>query len=231
MFKYTAVIVEPRRHNALEYVLNNFCENLSDEWGFIIFHGTENYDYIINIIENKLSEYKNRFVNLIDLGIENLTINEYSNLLYKLDFYEKIPTETFLIFQTDTLINPTYKNLINNFIEYDYVGAPWSAGFALDDKGNYLHVGNGGLSLRKKSKTIEILKQFSPNDNAYEDTFFSKYFKIMNYNIPSVEIAKTFSIETIFNPVFFGVHAPWRHLNFRDVINIFPEVKQLYDLQ
>lgn len=31
MFKYTAVIIEPRRHNALEFVLENFLTNLSEE--------------------------------------------------------------------------------------------------------------------------------------------------------------------------------------------------------
>lgn len=67
-----------------------------------------------------------------------------------INLYENIPTETFLIFQTDTLINPKYKDLIYEFIDYDYVGAPWIS------NGD---VGNGGLSLRKKSKMIEIIKK------------------------------------------------------------------------
>jgi hypothetical protein len=29
--KYTAVIIEPRQHKALQFVLNNFLENLNDE--------------------------------------------------------------------------------------------------------------------------------------------------------------------------------------------------------
>ena len=39
---YTAIILEPREHKALEYVLNNFLDNLSDEWNFIVFHGSKN---------------------------------------------------------------------------------------------------------------------------------------------------------------------------------------------
>ena len=39
--KYTAVIVEPREHKALSFVLNNFLENLSDEWNIIIMHGID----------------------------------------------------------------------------------------------------------------------------------------------------------------------------------------------
>lgn len=30
--KYTAIIVEPCKHKALEFFLNNFLENLSSEW-------------------------------------------------------------------------------------------------------------------------------------------------------------------------------------------------------
>ena len=32
MSKYTAIIVEPRKHKALELVLTNFLKNLNDYW-------------------------------------------------------------------------------------------------------------------------------------------------------------------------------------------------------
>jgi len=147
-YKYSAVIIEPRSHPALEFVLNNFTTNLNDDWGFIIFHGNLNYNYIINII-TKIPNYNIR-IKLINLNVDNLTIEMYNNLLKNINLYENIPTETFLIFQTDTLINPKYKDLIYEFIDYDYVGAPWIS------NGD---VGNGGLSLRKKSKMIEIIKK------------------------------------------------------------------------
>ena len=41
-YKYTAIIVEPREHPALEYVLQNFNDNLSNEWQFILFYGNKN---------------------------------------------------------------------------------------------------------------------------------------------------------------------------------------------
>ena len=51
-FKYTAIIIEPRKHKAIEFVLNNVCECLSDEWNVILFHGTTNTDYVKEIVEN-----------------------------------------------------------------------------------------------------------------------------------------------------------------------------------
>ena len=50
MWKYTAVIIEPRKHKALEFVLRNFIENLSDEWKILIFHGRQNKEFIQEII-------------------------------------------------------------------------------------------------------------------------------------------------------------------------------------
>jgi hypothetical protein len=35
---YTAIMVEPRKHRALEFVMKNFTENLSNNWNFIIYH-------------------------------------------------------------------------------------------------------------------------------------------------------------------------------------------------
>ena len=58
--KYTAVIIEPRQHKVLQFVLNNFLENLNDEWNVIIFHGKNNYSYLLNIIETSLKNYEKR---------------------------------------------------------------------------------------------------------------------------------------------------------------------------
>lgn len=148
--KYTAVIIEPRNHKALEFVLNNFMENLSDEWGFIIFHSNTNQTMVENITERLFAKYKNK-PKLINLKVDSkdFTIKEYSTLFYHENFYKYIPTETFLIFQTDSMILKENKDKIDNFFEYDYVGAPWPETVRLLGE---MQVGNGGLSLRKKVK-------------------------------------------------------------------------------
>lgn len=43
---YTAVIVEPRIHNALPFVLQNFHENLSSDWSILVFHGKDNSTFV-----------------------------------------------------------------------------------------------------------------------------------------------------------------------------------------
>jgi hypothetical protein len=110
--KFTAIIIEPRIHPALKYVLTNFIDNLDEDWGFIIFYGNENKDFVFNLINNYFNTEINR-IRLINLQVNNISISDYSNIFYNLKFYEFINTEYFLIFQTDSLIRNKYKHYIN----------------------------------------------------------------------------------------------------------------------
>jgi hypothetical protein len=196
-------MIEPRNHPAIEFVLNNFLENLSHEWQIIWFHGNQNIELSNQVMKN-MSKHGDR-LQKIQLDVENLNAQTYSLLLTTASFYDNIPTETFLIFQTDSIIFKNNKDKINDFMEYDYVGAPWQN----------RKVGNGGLSLRKKSKMLEIIKIFGPSEQN-EDVYFS-----LQHNIylkkPTFEKSKKFSVESVYFKQPFGVHNPWRYI--RDKIH------------
>jgi hypothetical protein len=243
---YTAVIIEPREHKALAFVLNNFLENLDDRWNIIVFHGNKNKEHVENIINTSLEKYKDR-ISLIDLKVDNLgSSNEYSSVLLDKNFYDYIPTEIFLIFQTDTLICSKHKDMIYDFIDYDYVGAPI---YTKKNEKNELYwaykenipenrtgeVGNGGLSLRKKSKMLEILnkcKITNDEQRKYEDLFFSFPCEDINgYKKPEYKISKNFSIENIINDKSFGLHKPWEIIDIdKEIKDWCPDVKKLYEL-
>ena len=226
MSKYTAIIIEPRPHKALEFVLTNFIQNLSNEWSIIIFHGNKNIEFVNNAVNTLGKKMNTRIINIVNLNVDNLNSQTYSDLFLTESFYNYIPTETFLVFQTDSMILKENKENINLFLEYDYVGAPWIWNNA---------VGNGGLSLRKKSKMLEILhsKGYLPNIN--EDIFFSHNIDAkINYNVPDYTKAKMFSVETLFYDSPFGVHNCWIHLNKAnlDFLTIkYPDIKKLINLQ
>jgi hypothetical protein len=120
----------------------------------------------------------------------------------KLDEY--IPTEIFMVFQTDSMICPEYKDLLSQFLQYDYVGAPWKDNCF---KGG---VGNGGFSLRRKSKMIQIIKNCEYNGEA-EDIFFSKSCYQVSINKPDAAKASEFSNEMTYNKKSFGIHKFWSH--------------------
>lgn len=229
MFEYcTAIIIEPRRHKALLYVLQNFLRNLPENWKIIVFHGWDNKDYVSRL----LSRLRTDRISLINLHIKNLTVPEYSSLLISEQFYQHVPTETFLIFQTDSLLLDENKHQLESFLQYDYVGAPWSRRLG-PERGGF--VGNGGLSLRKKSKMLEIIK-FKKGSNEPEDMYFSKNIdKSIPYNVPSFDTAKNFSAETIFAEEPFGIHKCWQYVHWdprlKNLLSRYPAIKELMALQ
>jgi len=206
---YTAIIVEPRKHKALHFVMKNFLDNLDKRWNFIIFHGTKNRDFVLDMIKNDFHTESNR-INLINLNVDNLYDDDYSTLFLKKSFYENIPTEMFLVFQTDSIICSNFKEKIYDFMKYDYVGAPWSSS---------KEIGNGGLSLRRKSKMLEIIENCKYNHEP-EDAFFSRGCDAVPCSKPSFEKGKEFSIEQVYSENSFGVHKPWFYIDKADQIKI-----------
>jgi hypothetical protein len=211
---YTAIIIEPRRHPALAFVLNNFNENLSEEWKIRILCGNGNKDVCDEIVKTMPR------ADVVQLNVDNFTSAEYSKFCASEEFHAHVPTETFLVFQTDTLI--LNKDKLNKFLTYDYVGAPWAA--------RCHKVGNGGLSIRKKSKMLEIIKA-TPYQRGNEDVYFVDQTAVQ-LNTPSGSEAMEFSVETIYHPEPFGVHGiSNRHDIFNKLAGDYPLLNEWKRLQ
>jgi hypothetical protein len=161
------------------------------------------------MIDSEFLSDKDR-IQLNNLNVSNLSWNQYNTLCASSDFLKKIPTECFLIFQVDTMVFPSEKNLIYEFIKYDYVGAPWL-------KHGKTHsnftgkVGNGGLSLRRKSKMLEIIKKVPYKDGMAEDAYYCIHNKVVQLYRPTYEEAQLFSMETCYSPRCFGLHKAWSY--------------------
>lgn len=131
------------------------------------------------------------------------SIDEYNNLLTSVEFWNRFEEENILIIQHDSAL---LKKGIEEFYEWDYVGAPWKF---------QQHGGNGGLSFRKKSAMIECVNRVpyinTPNNN--EDIYFSNALTILNKKLAPREICEKFSCETIFKMETMGYHAIDRYLS------------------
>jgi hypothetical protein len=229
-YKYTAVIIEPREHAALEFVLQNFNDNLSEEWQFVVFHGNKNIDYTQSICDKVFIPER---VKLVNLGVDNLTISQYSEFFYSELLYSNIPTEVFLIFQTDSIICSQFKENINQFLQYDYVGAPWDKE-EVSITGNNSKVGNGGLSLRRKSKMKEVIEKCQTikhgDDYINEDIVFSNGCGVVPLNKPTEEEAKLFSLEQVYHDQSFGIHKAYAYLDTDKIAGWCPEINTLKQL-
>ena len=206
---YTVVIVEPRAsmQNALEFIIHNTLDNLASNWTVFVFPGKENTSAVQAFIDSLPPEKKLR-VEVKDIGLTSLTIAEYNDLMMNTRLLDLIPTEVFLIVQTDSMICSPGKDLIHKFIQYDYSGAPWI----------HNEVGNGGFSLRRKSKMLEILnvcsKYYGGGMTHNEDGYFSGGCNNIKVNKPSVEEAQEFSVEQIYTgKQMFGIHKAWGYVS------------------
>jgi hypothetical protein len=89
-------------------------------------------------------------------------------------------------------------------LQYDYIGAPWKIDIPA--------VGNGGFSLRRKSKMLEIIEKYpSVDPGDHEDRYYARNILEIGGKVPSKEEAREFSQEQMSFPMSFGVHAPWKH--------------------
>lgn len=234
---YTAVLVDTRINDLFELVLDNFYNRLDKRWNFMIFCSTNNKDFLYNLINTTFSKDKYR-TTLVVLNIGNNPIGnnifyneirtfidyDYSKLMTDATFYNLIPTEMMLIFQLDTLLSDKYHNNIYNFMDYDYVGSPWK------DK-NF--GGNGGLSLRRKSKMLEIINDKNYDKNKpdfyyFEDGYFCNY---PNINMPEREISKTFSVESYHYDKSAGIHKSFCFSTPEQYKELISHIPRLYELQ
>lgn len=199
------VIIEPRKHPLLIKVIKNFMYLLQNrEWGLIIIHGTSNKEFL----KTHLQGWKN--VKYVNLFVSNLNIQQYNYIMTNLDLWECIKKhgcKHALIFQCDTVL---LKNNVDDYLEYDFVGAPWCIDW-YEINGGY----NGGLSLRNVNTMIDIIQDglpitFSNNVLVNEDIYFAFHMDKNHekYNLPNRNIAKTFSVETVFYKDPLGMHQP-----------------------
>lgn len=159
----------------------------------------------------------------------------YSKLLLTTGFYSKFSEYQYMIIcQTDAILLRDWdEKQLEDFGEYDYIGAPWHNGniiYSLAFKGVSLvkqllspkccYVGNGGLSFRNIEKSIAVLKRKHLNSkiwNSGEDTFFA-YCGMNaknNFSVAPIEIAMDFALEKESKERMeagarpFGIHA-WK---------------------
>jgi hypothetical protein len=105
------------------------------------------------------------------------SINEYSHyIVYSL--FRHVDTKHVLLVQADGYVL-NYKKWNSDFLQYDYIGAPWRvrSDAYIDPFGSHQRVGNGGFTLRSK-KLLEV-----PNHQYIEwDVNNSNFFKHMGVN-------------------------------------------------
>jgi hypothetical protein len=198
-----AVLIEFRKLPHLELLIRNAINKLGINWSYTIICGNLNHEYMINMCLKITNNIK-----VIKFNYDNLSVSDYNNLLSNKDFWNYLYGDKILIYQDDTFI---FKNNIDDFISWDYIGAPWPE----------FKIGNGGFSLRTKQCMIDVINTKSNIDGYPEDLYFTetmneyKIGKIADYNS-----AFQFSSEYTINNDVLGGHCFFLYNPYwKDLIN------------
>ena len=202
-FLCIAVIVEFRAVHQLVAVVHNVNYHIPSTWPIQIFHGKDNEHFIRNSTLAPLIGS-----NKIILMLMNGTYNKSrtSELLTDPCFWRSVRGEKILFFQIDSIMCSNSPHRVTDYLHYDYVGAPWSdeAVPAIFDK--QYHVGNGGFSIRTRSKVLALLALVKYDPNLPEDVWYAHNMHLVNGSIASIEVAKTFAVESIYYERPVGIH-------------------------
>jgi hypothetical protein len=216
-----AVIVEPRKHEFLEPVLRNVATILNSSWNIYVV--TFDIEWIKNILGSNWN------ISFIKLNVDNLTQEQYSNLLMSKEFWELFKEESILIFQSDCIF---FKEGLEKFLEYDYIGPNYYNISHMTPLSNGIQ---GGVSLRKRSVMLEcidkvsydsmnkyrISKGFPIIDKVIEDVFFTHACEILKKNVATKKINSLFGIEADYEPDTHCHHGFNKHyFSIKDAIGL-----------
>lgn len=183
--------------------------------------------------------YTEKYPGIPFIGFESVffaSIQGYNQLLLSTGFYRQFAEYEFmLVLQTDAIV---LRDELDFWCSqpFDYVGAPWPDGYELfvnagrfegnNGKHVKVHVGNGGLSLRRVRKCLSLLDEFSVIVDVFDRTGSSEdlFFSVMgalscDFIIPNEITASRFSLEL--KPSYYvavnggklpmGGHAWWKY--------------------
>ncbi|KAG4033654.1 hypothetical protein MFRU_004g01580 [Monilinia fructicola] len=214
-----AVIIETRRSGNIIPLILHFSAVLGPTWPLLIYTSAENFGSFSTSAALLRHQASGRIV--VRPLAPGTWFNNWDSvsafLTTKWLWEDLAPAEHILLFQSDSMLCANAARSVDDFLEYDLIGAPISEKFGQ----GY----NGGLSMRSRSIILRVLDEwkYSENPHPAEDQWFYARFKDLQdreleegiedgINLPSMEIARTFAVETIDHPHPLGLHQPTRYI-------------------
>lgn len=192
-------------------------QNVQQErWSCKVFTSTAAQGYY----KRHLDKYGVQVIVIPEADTTNFDIDVYNEIFKSPTTWDMIGGEKVLIIQDDGFL---LRKGVENFLGFDYVGAPWIDAPA----NNYIKaninsnlVGNGGFSLRDVPKSKFITEKYADDEHKYklfyenqvetaEDVYFVTAMVKEKYNIATTPQAVKFSAEQIIHPESLGFHKVW----------------------
>ncbi|EPS35262.1 hypothetical protein H072_11521 [Dactylellina haptotyla CBS 200.50] len=204
-----ALLIETRPLGHLAPLLLHMITVVPPDWRFLFLGTNESIAHLNASLPVQMHERNGK----LDLRLvpDNLSVagqEQTSKTFTNLWFYEEVlggkrGVENLLVFQTDSILCANSELSINDWLDYDWVGAPWN----LNDRFG----GNGGLSLRKISKIRQVLTfQNRIEGTEPEDLWLINRIGLLpNANMATPTQESEFSVEQVWHQSPMGFHLGW----------------------
>ncbi|RFU27837.1 hypothetical protein B7463_g8493, partial [Scytalidium lignicola] len=202
-----AVITDTQYSPRLVPLILHYHAVLGPDWPIVFYTSEETLEKHFNPESANTSAIWNRAVQDGSIQIRpvpaefNLTSRDGVNIyLSRPWLWEQLaPAQHVLVFQTDAILCGNSYRTMDDFLEWDFIGAP------IHDKE---HLYNGGLSLRNRTMLLDILNDGGNWEEETksgkwtmggEDVWFSKRMDQRGAHLPSNSVGLTFACEYSWN--------------------------------
>jgi hypothetical protein len=221
-YPYLALIIDDRATPLLVNAVTNVLQHIPTDWKVQIVTLYQHWSFYNASSLGSLIETNRIFLTPLEQSSEGLTSDEYINsILTSASFWHQVQGDKVLLFQIDSVLCSNSLYNVTDFLQYDFIGAPWYDGGCC----------NGGLSLRSRTKILQMLESGYVHYDLHElneDGWYTDNLPYFYGHIAPISIAKTFSVETIYHPRPFAVHKP--HINrigFENMIRLCHECPEV----
>jgi hypothetical protein len=210
-----AAIIETRALDQIVPLLLHFSSVLGPDWPIFLF--TSQNIVSLSAPFKRLIDERRITVRFLPPTVDFNNRLDVSGFLTTPWVWEQLaPAGHVLIFQSDSILCSNSPLKVDDFLQYDFVGAPIDPAYGE----GY----NGGLSLRNRSMVLDIIRYFDWKDefkNAedkqqpsveFEDQWlYAKMKELPDLGrpaarLPSLDVARTFSVETMWYDKPMGYH-------------------------
>lgn len=219
-----AIIIESDIVPNLVPLMLHFATVLGPTWGMILFTTKDRWVMPLSPAFQRFLADGRIEVRFLPAGTDLTSSAAVSQFLTSPWIWEQLQAaQRVLLFQSDSVLCAKSEARVEDYFAYDLVGAPiapvYGEGY------------NGGLSIRNPRLSLQVVREtdFATSGQKFEDQFFFGEFQKRGANLPAAEVAKTFSVETIYYETPLGYHQPqrWQPKHITAIEEWCPEVKML----
>ncbi|KAK4178107.1 hypothetical protein QBC36DRAFT_325619 [Triangularia setosa] len=208
---FKAVLIETSLTSpSLIPIILHFSSVLPAHWSLVIFTSPNNFTLPHSVAFRNLLSSKRLDIRFLPKNVtltNSASVSTFLASSYGWLWKELLDAERVLLFQLDSIICANSIATIDDFVKWDFVGAPINS--------SYGEGYNGGLSIRNPRLFLDVAKDGNYT-KGFEDQWFYKKLNerraVGDYRVrlPGVEEASRFAVETLWGDRPLGYHQPQR---------------------